>query len=85
LEKNLVAAYVVKKFADGSVDVENANIEGTTELSKEQIFKDIEDTAELIYFKRIENAAKAGVFGFYQDMQQAQMQAAQAQAPAEGE
>jgi hypothetical protein len=67
----------------GSIDVEDANVEGTTTLNSEAIYKDIEDVAKIISFKRIENAAYGGVARFYREIAAAQEQAAQEQAQAE--
>lgn len=79
-EKKISVAYTVKRYENGDVDVEHAGIEGTTELSSEGMYKDIEDVARIINLKRIENAAFAGVYRFYQQAQAAE--AAATEAPA---
>lgn len=71
-EKKISVAYIVKRYENGDVDVEHAGIEGTTELSSEGMYKDIEDVARIINLKRIENAAFAGVYRFYQQAQAAE-------------
>lgn len=71
-EKKISVAYTVKRYENGDVDVEHAGIEGTTELSSEGMYKDIEDVARIINLKRIENAAFAGVYRFYQQAQAAE-------------
>ena len=79
-ERKVSVAYTIKRYENGDVDVEHAGIEGTTELTSEGMYKDIEDVARIINLKRVENAAYAGVIRFYQ---QAQAQAAQAAAEPE--
>ena len=80
-EKKIVTAYVVKRYDNGDIDVEDAHLEGTSEMTSEQIYKDIEDVSKTIGLKRIENAAFAGVYRFYSDIQnQAQAAAEQAKA-----
>lgn len=76
-ERKPVVAYIVKRFEDGGINVTNADIEGTTALSSEALYKDIEEVAETIKLKRIENAAYAGARKFYQDLMTAQTQAEQ--------
>lgn len=82
-EKKIVMAYTVKRFENGDIDVEDAHLEGTTEVASEAIYKDIEDVARVIALKRTENAAYAGVMRFYRDMQAAEQQAAAAPAAEE--
>lgn len=79
-EKTLVTAYVVKRYSNGDIDVEDAKLEGTTEMVPAQIYKDIEDVAKTIELKRVENAAYAGVYRFYQSVQE--HEASQNDAPA---
>lgn len=71
-EKKLVVAYTVYRYEDGSVDVKNAEMEGTNPVSTEEAYKDVEDVAKLIANKRIENAAYVGAYNgtarFYQDV-----------------
>ena len=71
-EKKVVVAYTVKRYENGDIDVEDAKLEGTTEVTSEAIYKDIEDVAKVINLKRTENAAYAGVMRFYRDMQAAE-------------
>lgn len=61
-EKKVVVAYTVFRNADGSIDVKNAGVEGTTVVSDEEIYKDIEDVARIIGHKRVENAAYVGAY-----------------------
>jgi len=77
-EKKLVTAYVVKRYENGDVDVEDAHLEGTTELNSEAMYKDIEDVAKIIGLKRTENAAYAGVYRFYADLERRAAEQAQA-------
>lgn len=79
-EKKIVAAYTVMRYEDGSVDVKDAEVEGTTKMESEQIYKDIEDVAKMIELKRIENSTYIGIRRFYADMAAAQ-QKAQEEAP----
>lgn len=76
-EKKLVTAYVVKHFDNGDIEVEDAHLEGTTELNSEEIYRDIEQTSTAIAMKRAENAAYMGIARFYDDM--ARRAAAEAQ------
>lgn len=79
-EPKLTVAYTIKRFANGDVEVDNADIEGAEDLvklSSEALYKDIEDVAETIRLKRIENAAYSGVVRFFRVMQ-AQEEAAMA-------
>lgn len=70
-ENKAVTSYVITRFANGDVRVENnTNIEGTTPLSNEGLYKDIEDVAETIKNRRIENAAYRGIYRFYAEMEQ---------------
>lgn len=82
MERKLVVAYTVMRYEDGSVDAVDAGMEGTTAVSSEEAYKDIEDVAKLIANKRIENAAYVGAYNgtarFYQDANAAK--AAQEQA-----
>ena len=82
-ERKIVSAYIVKRFDNGDIDVEDAKLEGTTPLGNEDIYKDIEDVSKTISLKRMENAAFAGVYRFYADLE-ARAQAAAQQAAAEG-
>lgn len=86
-EKKVVVAYVVKRYEDGSVDVEDAKLEETQEMGSEEIFKDIEDVAKLIANKRVENAAYVGAYRgtakFYEDYNAAQVAQAEAEVPVE--
>lgn len=81
-EKKVAVAYTVYRNADGSVDVKDAGVEGTTTLASEEIYKDIEDVARIIKNKRTENAAYVGAYNgvsrFFADMQKQQ------ENPAEG-
>lgn len=82
-EKKVVTAYIVKRYDNGDIDVENAGLEGTTELKSEEMYKDIEDVAKVIELKRIENAALAGVYRFYADLERrAQAAAGEMEMPA---
>lgn len=62
-EKKVLVAYTVRRYEDGSIDVVDAGGEAT--VGTEQIYKDIEDVADIIKMKRIENAAYAGISRFY--------------------
>lgn len=79
-EKKVVVAYTVFRNEDGSIDVKDAGVEGTTTLSSEEIYKDIEDVAKVIKNKRTENAAYVGAYNgvsrFFADMQKQQAEAA---------
>lgn len=81
-EKKVVVAYTVFRNSDGSVDVKDAGVEGTTTLSSEEIYKDVEDVARIIKNKRTENAAYVGAYNgvsrFFADMQKQQAEAAAA-------
>ena len=81
-EKKVVVAYTVKRYEDGSVDVEDAKLEGTEGITSEEIFKDIEGVAEMIETKRVENAAFVGAYNgtakFYQDVNAAKTAEAEA-------
>lgn len=66
-------AYTIRRYENGDVDIVNADIEGTVKLGSEALYKDLEDVAEIIRLKRIENAAYSGVMRFYRSMQ-AQME-----------
>lgn len=80
-KENVVVAYTIKRLADGGIDVENLGLEGTEQLSDEQIYRDIEDVARIIDKKRVENAAYAGYVRAYNDIKkyEAQLAAAEAQ------
>jgi hypothetical protein len=87
-ERKPVTAYVVKHFENGDIEVEDAHLDGTTELSTDEIFRNIEQTAKAIELKHYENAAYMGIARFYDDMARraaAEAQAAAAAAPAEDE
>lgn len=71
-ERKVSVAYTIMRYENGDVDVKHAGVEGTTELSSEGMYKDIEDVARIIQLKRIENASYAGVLRFYQQAQAAQ-------------
>lgn len=62
-------AYTIRRYENGDVDVVNADVEGAVKLGSEALYKDLEDVAEIIRLKRIENAAYSGVLRFYQSMQ----------------
>jgi predicted RNA binding protein with dsRBD fold (UPF0201 family) len=85
-EKKVVAAYVVKHFDNGDISVEDAGLEGTTKMADEEIYKDVEEVAETIRLKRIENAARAGAYGgvyqFYSDLEKRAAAAAEEAAKA---
>ena len=86
-EKKISVKYSIIRYEDGSIDVEDAGVEGTTPLASEQIYKDIEDVAKIIELKRVENAASAGAFNgiarFYAQVQAQQEEAKAAEATAE--
>lgn len=82
-EKRVAVAYVVKRYENGDIDVEDAKLEGTEEVTSEQIYKDIEDVAKVIANKRIENAAYAACYRFYLDLKRAEQAAAVQQAEEE--
>lgn len=71
-ETKVVVAYVVKRYENGAIDVENLEVEGAEKLDDEQIYRDIEDVARIIEKKRVENAAYAGVVRFYREVEAAQ-------------
>lgn len=75
-EKKIVMAYTVKRYEDGSVDVADAELEGVDKCTSEEAYKDIEDVAQMIKFKRYENAAFVGAYNgtakFYQDVNKQQ-------------
>lgn len=74
--KKVAYAYTIIRYANGDTDVEDAKLEGTTEMSSEDIYKDIEEVSKIISIKRVENAAYAGVLRFYQDVERRQAEAA---------
>lgn len=76
-ERKVSVAYTIKRYENGDVDVVHAGIEGTTELTSEGMYKDIEDVARIIQLKRVENAAYAGVLRFYQNAQAASAESAE--------
>lgn len=67
-EKKIVTAYIVKRYENGDIDVEDAKLEGTEPLQSEQIYKDVEEVARVIANKRIENAAYVGAYRFFNDL-----------------
>ena len=67
-ENKLVVAYTIKRYANGDVDVEDAKLEGTENITSEEIYKDVEDVARLVANKRIENAAYAGAYRFFAEL-----------------
>ena len=75
-EKKVVVAYTVFRNEDGSVDVKDAGLEGTTALSNEEIFRDIRDVSRLIKLKEAQDAAFIGSYNaltrFYQDLAEQQ-------------
>lgn len=74
-----VASYVITRFENGDIRVDNNDqIEGIDVLSNEQLYKDIEDVADIIKNRRIENAAYRGIYRFYAEMEQREMAAQQA-------
>ena len=77
VERKPVVADTIMRFDNGDVDVKDAGVEGTTPLNSEAIYKDIEDVAKIIELKRVENAAFAGVYRFYQQANAAQESAAE--------
>lgn len=80
MEKEIKVAYVVYRYADGSADVKDAEMEGTERVSNDEIFKDIEDVARLVQLKRVENAAFVAAYNgtakFYQDVNAKQQEEA---------
>lgn len=81
-EKKLVTAYIVKRFEDGTIAVEDAGMEGTETLTDELMYKDIEEVAKVVANKRVENAAYYGAYRFYMDLQARQQAEMAAQAAA---
>ena len=71
-DKKIAYAYTVLRYENGDTDVQDAKLEGTTEMTADNIYKDIEDVARIIGNKRVENAAYAGVLRFYQDIERKQ-------------
>lgn len=80
--KKVVFAYTVSRNEDGSVDVKDAGLEGTTPVENAKIYEDIEAVAKLIELKRQSDAsfvaAYNGIAKFYQDVNAAQAKAAAA-------
>ena len=70
-EKKIVHAYIVKEFDDGNFDVEDAAIEGTETLDKEDIYQSVTLLADLIDKTRMSNLVKVNVYRamaqFFQD------------------
>ena len=70
-EKKVIHAYIVKEFEDGNFDVEDAGIEGTETLDKEQIYQSVTLLADLIDKTRMSNLVKVNVYRamaqFFQD------------------
>ena len=70
-EKKIVHAYIVKEFEDGNFDVEDAAIEGTETLDKEDIYQSVTLLADLIDKTRMSNLVKVNVYRamaqFFQD------------------
>jgi hypothetical protein len=62
-EKKVTVAYTVRRYEDGSIDVVDAG--GEVAMSSEEIYKDIEDVAEIIKMKRYENAAFTAVARYF--------------------
>lgn len=60
-EKKIITSYRIERYSDGSLEVKDNEIEGTTKLTAEQMFQDIEDTAKMISYRRIENSTYTGV------------------------
>ena len=82
-EKKIVHASIVKEFDDGNFDVEDAAIEGTETLDKEDIYQSVTLLADLIDKTRMSNLVKVNVYRamaqFFQD--QAAMQGAEPETP----
>ena len=78
-EKKIVHAYIVKEFDDGNFDVEDAAIEGTETLDKEDIYQSVTLLADLIDKTRMSNLVKVNVYRamaqFFQDQASAQSDA----------
>jgi hypothetical protein len=68
-EPKVVVSYIVSRFDNGDIRVENNPIEGITVLNSEALYKDVEDVAETIKNRRIENATYRGLCRFYADME----------------
>lgn len=78
-ENEAVCSYVITRFANGDIKVENnTSLEGVTPLSSEGLYKDIEDVADIIKNRRIENAAYRGIYRFYTEMEQREAERAAA-------
>ena len=69
VENKVVVSYIVSRFENGDIRVENNPVEGITLLSNEALYKDLEDVAKTIENRRIENAAYRGIYRFYADME----------------
>ena len=78
-EPKVVVSYIVSRFDNGDIRVENNPIEGITVLNSEALYKDVEDVAETIKNRRIENAAYRGIYRFYADMEKREQAAAAGQ------
>ena len=81
-QNTVVCSYVISRYENGDITVDNNTaIEGIAQLSSEALYKDIEDVADIIRNRRIENASYRGIQRFYADMQAyEEQQAAAAQA-----
>lgn len=71
-EKKILSAFIIKKNSDGSIDLENAGIEGTIELKTEDMYDDILETAKLIDRRRMQDACYVAGFNgaakFYESL-----------------
>ena len=77
-EKNpVVCSYIISRYENGDIKVENNEaIEGITLLNSEGLYKNIEEVAESIKSRRIENAAYLGVRRFYEELERSAQESA---------
>jgi hypothetical protein len=87
MEKKVLFAYTVVRNEDGSVDVQDAGLEGVEAISNDKIYEDIEAVSRLITLKRASDVAFTGAYNgiakFYQDLAAQQKAAAEAEATVE--
>ena len=79
-EPAVVVSYTITRFENGDIKVENNPVEGAQTLTNEALYKDIEDVADTIHNRRLENAAYRGIYRFYAERKQREAQAAAAAA-----
>lgn len=86
-EKKIVHSFKVVEFDDGNFDVEDAGLEGTTPLEKEEIYQAIVLLSDLIDKTRTANLVRVNTYRamqqFFSEMMAAQQGGNEPDAPAE--